>query len=82
MINKKNFIVYNYEQGSKPWRYTGKEENMEREDIKMVVKKWWDVYEDESLDYKNTMPNLKADPLIKALSEAAAVDHMTAPPAA
>jgi inositol 3-alpha-galactosyltransferase len=55
---------------------------MEREDIKMVVKKWWDVYEDESLDYKNTMPNLKADPLIKALSEAAAVDHMTAPPAA
>ena len=40
-------------QGSKPWRYTGKEENMQREDIKNLVKKWWDIYEDESLDYKN-----------------------------
>lgn len=56
---------------------------MEREDIKMVVKKWWDIYDDESLDYKNTISDdLKADPLIKALSEAAAADHMNAPPAA
>lgn len=31
---------------------------MEREDIKMLVKKWWDVYDDESLDYKNTMASL------------------------
>ena len=70
-------------QGSKPWRYTGEEENMEREDIKMLVKKWWDIYEDESLDYKNTMSNFKAVPdLIKALSETAVVDHMAAPPAA
>ncbi|KAJ6384680.1 hypothetical protein OIU78_027887 [Salix suchowensis] len=41
-------------QGSKPWRYTGKEENMDREDIKMLVQKWWDVYNDELLDYKNS----------------------------
>ena len=29
---------------------------MGREDIKMLVNKWWDVYNDESLDYeqKNT----------------------------
>lgn len=40
-------------QGSKPWRFTGKEENMDRTDIKLLVKKWWDIYEDESLDYKN-----------------------------
>ncbi|KAJ6762537.1 GLYCOGENIN SUBFAMILY MEMBER [Salix purpurea] len=40
--------------GSKPWRYTGKEENMDREDIKMLVQKWWDVYNDELLDYKNS----------------------------
>ncbi|KAJ8623477.1 hypothetical protein MRB53_032006 [Persea americana] len=40
------------EQGSKLWRYTGKEENMQREDVKMLVKKWWDVYNDEPLDYK------------------------------
>lgn len=32
---------------------------MEREDIKMLVAKWWDVYNDESLDFKasdNTVP--------------------------
>ncbi|KAK6931046.1 Glycosyl transferase, family 8 [Dillenia turbinata] len=40
------------ENGSKPWRYTGKEANMDREDIKMLVKKWLEVYEDESLDFK------------------------------
>lgn len=34
-------------------RFTGQEENMEREDIKMLVEKWWDIYNDESLDYKN-----------------------------
>ncbi|OMP08733.1 Glycosyl transferase, family 8 [Corchorus capsularis] len=39
--------------GSKPWRYTGEEENMQREDIKILVKRWWEIYEDESLDYKN-----------------------------
>ncbi|XP_044480694.1 galactinol synthase 1-like [Mangifera indica] len=38
--------------GSKPWRYTGKEVNMDREDIKMLVEKWWDIYNDESLDFK------------------------------
>ena len=47
-------------QGSKPWRYTGEEENMDREDIKFLVKKWWDIYNDESLDYKNTMASVEA----------------------
>ncbi|KAB2014946.1 hypothetical protein ERO13_D09G242000v2 [Gossypium hirsutum] len=46
-------VVHYCAAGSKPWRYTGKEENMDREDIKLLVKKWWDIYEDESLDYKN-----------------------------
>jgi inositol 3-alpha-galactosyltransferase len=46
-------VVHYCAAGSKPWRYTGKEENMEREDIKMLVKKWWDIYDDESWDYKN-----------------------------
>ncbi|XVF41731.1 hypothetical protein PTKIN_Ptkin01aG0303500 [Pterospermum kingtungense] len=32
-----------------PWRYTGKEENMDREDIKMLVTKWKDIYNDESI---------------------------------
>ncbi|KAM1061288.1 hypothetical protein ACFX2I_025727 [Malus domestica] len=45
-------VVHYCAAGSKPWRYTGKEENMQREDIKMLVKKWWDIYNDESLDYK------------------------------
>ncbi|KAK1403762.1 hypothetical protein POM88_003367 [Heracleum sosnowskyi] len=25
-----------------PWRYTGKDEHMDREDVKMLVKKWWE----------------------------------------
>lgn len=37
--------------GSKPWSYTGKEVNMDREDVKMLVTKWWDIYNDESLDF-------------------------------
>ncbi|KAM7521384.1 hypothetical protein LguiA_011286 [Lonicera macranthoides] len=51
-------VVHYCAAGSKPWRYTGKEENMEREDIKMLVKKWWDIYDDRSLDYKK-QPILK-----------------------
>ncbi|XP_059290516.1 galactinol synthase 1-like isoform X2 [Lycium ferocissimum] len=78
------------EQGSKPWRYTGKEENMEREDIKMLVQKWWDIYNDGSLDYKkpvnqgadNSEP-INLQPLIAAaMSEAGAAHYLTAPSAA
>ncbi|ESW35300.1 hypothetical protein PHAVU_001G223700 [Phaseolus vulgaris] len=46
-------VVHYCAAGSKPWRFTGKEENMEREDIKILVKKWWEIYEDETLDYNN-----------------------------
>uniref|UniRef100_A0A7N0UVQ1 Hexosyltransferase n=1 Tax=Kalanchoe fedtschenkoi TaxID=63787 RepID=A0A7N0UVQ1_KALFE len=45
-------VVHYCAAGSKPWRYTGKEPNMDREDIKMLVKKWWDIYNDETLDLK------------------------------
>lgn len=62
---------------------------MQREDIKMLVKKWWDIYEDESLDYKNCAlaPAAEAEPVnmepfIAALSEAGAVPYVTAPSAA
>lgn len=45
--------VFHYcSRGAKPWRYTREEKNMNREDVKMWVKKWWDVYGDQSLDYK------------------------------
>ncbi|KAI6694566.1 hypothetical protein NL676_022276 [Syzygium grande] len=64
-----------------------------REDIKMLVKKWWDIYEDESLDYKNcphvTAAGAKADaklvnmePFITALSKVGAVQYVKAPSAA
>lgn len=46
-------VVHYCAAGSKPWRYTGEEENMEREDIKKLVKKWCEIYEDETLDYEN-----------------------------
>jgi inositol 3-alpha-galactosyltransferase len=55
---------------------------MQREDIKMLVKKWRDIYEDESLDYKNFSSNVIAQPLIKALSEAGVVEENNAPSAA
>ncbi|EPS69759.1 galactinol synthase, partial [Genlisea aurea] len=44
-------VVHYCAAGSKPWRFTGKEENMEREDIKTLVDKWWKIYNDASLDY-------------------------------
>ncbi|KAI3732484.1 hypothetical protein L1987_63689 [Smallanthus sonchifolius] len=31
---------------SKPWRFTGEEDNMQREDVNMLVRKWWDIYND------------------------------------
>ena len=77
-------------QGSKPWRYTGKEENMQREDVKMLVQKWWDIYNDESLDYKKQQIGavvaaeqaVDMQPFIEALTEAGAFQYVTAPSAA
>ncbi|GMN52250.1 hypothetical protein TIFTF001_021405 [Ficus carica] len=82
-------VVHYCAAGSKPWRYTGKEENMQREDIKMLVKKWWDIYNDDSLDYKKPVGATEGDaepvnmqPFIAALSQAGAVKYVTAPSAA
>ncbi|KAJ9187909.1 hypothetical protein P3X46_003321 [Hevea brasiliensis] len=56
-------VVHYCAAGSKPWRYTGKEENMQREDIRMLVKKWWDIYNDESLNYKKPVGDGDAEPV-------------------
>ncbi|KAL0689949.1 hypothetical protein Bca4012_089627 [Brassica carinata] len=45
-------VVHYCPPGAKPWRYTGEEPNMDREDVKMLIKQWWDIYNDESLDFK------------------------------
>ncbi|XP_010039525.2 galactinol synthase 2 [Eucalyptus grandis] len=80
-------VVHYCAAGSKPWRYTGKEENMDRDDIKMLVKRWWDIYDDESLDYKNAVAPEEAakqenlEQFLGALSEAG-VRRITGPPAA
>ena len=64
-------------QGSKPWRFTGEEANMDREDIKMLVKKWWDIYNDEGLDYKAS--DETTNQLLRgALVEAGAVKYFPA----
>lgn len=61
---------------------------MRREDIKMLVKKWWDIYNDDSLDYKKPVGAIEGDapvniqPFIAALSQAGAVKYVTAPSAA
>ncbi|XAR58357.1 Inositol 3-alpha-galactosyltransferase [Bertholletia excelsa] len=86
-------VVHYCAAGSKPWRYTGKEENMEREDIKMLVKKWWDIYKDESLDWNKAAVNVEVEaaaaglkPLMvaaaAALSEAHCAHCVTTPSAA
>ncbi|CAL5380402.1 unnamed protein product [Camellia sinensis] len=79
-------VVHYCAAGSKPWRYTGKEENMDRKDIKMLVKSWWDIYNDESLDYKRTNISPiegEADKVIVTMVAEANAGHYTpAPPAA
>ncbi|KAL2556473.1 Galactinol synthase 1 [Forsythia ovata] len=87
-------VVHYCAAGSKPWRYTGKEENMQREDIKMLVNKWWDIYNDESLDYKKPEPvvsdgthveAMALQPLVAAAmteAKASAVHYVAAPSAA
>ncbi|XWS53472.1 hypothetical protein CRYUN_Cryun10bG0004100 [Craigia yunnanensis] len=78
-------VVHYCAAGSKPWRYNGKEENMERDDIKLLVKKWWDIYEDESLDYKNGAmgdAGKQLGSLISTFTEDGVVDHQRSAPSA
>ncbi|CAL5330050.1 unnamed protein product [Camellia sinensis] len=79
-------VVHYCGAGSKPWRHTGKEENMDRKDIKMLVKSWWDIYNDESLDYMRTNISPiegEADKVIVTMVLEANAGHYTpAPPAA
>ncbi|RWR94373.1 galactinol synthase 1 [Cinnamomum micranthum f. kanehirae] len=68
---------------SKPWRYTGKEENMQREDVKKLVKKWRDVYNDEPLDYKvPTYEEGGLEPVSQPPFQAALLEAGATPPAA
>jgi len=73
-------VVHYCAAGSKPWRFTGQEPNMERQDIKMLVARWWDVFNDDSLDYKGDDAD---QPLLRqALAEAGAANYFPAPSAA
>ncbi|WVZ67138.1 hypothetical protein U9M48_016261 [Paspalum notatum var. saurae] len=82
-------VVHYCAAGSKPWRFTGQEPNMERDDIKMLVKRWWDIFNDDSLDYKGPPPPVDGgdedqQPLRQALTDATAgaVKYFPAPSAA
>lgn len=59
---------------------------MDREDVKMLVKKWWEIYDDETLDFINyKIDDGDTDarhPFLAALSEAGAVHYHNAPSAA
>ncbi|GFS38903.1 galactinol synthase 2 [Actinidia rufa] len=44
----KDKVVHYFAEGSKPRMHNGKGKNMDREDIRMLVNKWWDIYNDES----------------------------------
>ncbi|KAK3041801.1 hypothetical protein RJ639_000317 [Escallonia herrerae] len=79
-------VVHYCAAGSKPWRYTGKEVNMDREDIKLLVKSWWDIYSDESLDFKaeNLVPEgetCSRPPIMGSMHESA-MSYIPAPSAA
>ncbi|XP_031476743.1 galactinol synthase 1-like [Nymphaea colorata] len=60
-------VVHYCAAGSKPWRYTGKDANMGREDIKMLVQKWWDIFNDKSLDFKEEDPVMVGESLPRAV---------------
>lgn len=45
---------------------------MQREDIKLLVKKWWEIYNDKSLE-------VKIQQFLVAFSEAGSVQHVMAP---
>lgn len=51
---KKVKVVHYCVAGSKPWKFTGKEDNMDRKDIKILLNKWWDIYNDPTLDFTST----------------------------
>lgn len=57
---------------------------MDREDIKMLVKKWKDIYEDKSLDYKNLAmdDNAKLNLLIEVLDDDDAITKPKKAPSA
>lgn len=57
---------------------------MDREDIKTLVKKWKDIYEDKSLDYKNLAmdDNAKLNLLIEVLDDDDAITKPKKAPSA
>lgn len=58
---------------------------MEREDIKVLVKKWWDIYDDESLDFKPENSNeetFSSRSQIMASIPEPAIPYVSAPSAA
>ncbi|THU46559.1 hypothetical protein C4D60_Mb09t06210 [Musa balbisiana] len=65
VINYSKLRIWN---GSKPWRFTGKEANMDREDIKMLVAKWWNIYNDDSLDFKEEDAVPEGDTCLRSTS--------------
>ncbi|GLJ23680.1 hypothetical protein SUGI_0448400 [Cryptomeria japonica] len=45
-------VVHYCADGAKPWRFSGKEQNMDREDVRIFVERWWSIYNDSSLEVK------------------------------
>eukprot|EP01018_Ginkgo_biloba_P029106 Gb_38020 [translate_table: standard] len=73
-------VVHYCAAGSKPWRYTGKEENMEREDIKMLVNKWWEIYNDQSLDFNESTDTIPDSETVSDLQQMTANSLLAAIP--
>ncbi|KAI3517169.1 hypothetical protein L1887_16379 [Cichorium endivia] len=51
-LEKTKVVHYTCAGEAKPWRVTGTEEIMDKKEVKMLVDKWWDIYNDKNLDYQ------------------------------
>ncbi|KAG0471940.1 hypothetical protein HPP92_016486 [Vanilla planifolia] len=70
-------VVHYCAAGSKPWSYTGKEENMDREDIKMLVRRWWEIFSNAAARAGGL-----TRPLMHVMKDAGGVKYAAAPSAA
>ncbi|MCO5560262.1 hypothetical protein L7F22_013873 [Adiantum nelumboides] len=64
-------VVHYCAPGSKPWRFTGKEDHMDLEAVRRLVGKWWNVYEDRPMDFP-ALSNMSGGHLQQQLSKS---DH-------
>ncbi|KAL4575274.1 hypothetical protein LXL04_022116 [Taraxacum kok-saghyz] len=67
-LGKVKVVHYTCAGEAKPWRVTGTEEIMDRKEVKMLVDKWWDIYDDVDLDYQHVRDKSFTIPAVTAVN--------------